>query len=124
MHYTSGQMFYHLCGSWTHGDERRSRYCARRRAPLGLRGATPAGSGHADPPSVEGRCSRSVARRRLRWRMRAGEARRRAVCRRTACTVLFSMWRRLTAATLSGVESAGRCEGAGAGADRPPVWDL
>jgi hypothetical protein len=34
------------------------------------------------------------------------------------------MWCRLSAATLSGVESAGRCEGAGAGADRPPFWDL
>jgi hypothetical protein len=27
-------------------------------------------------------------------------------------------------ATLGSVEPAGRCEGAGAGADRPPSWDL
>jgi hypothetical protein len=47
-----------------------------------------------------------------------------ARCVNSARRVLFSMWRRLTAATLRGVESAGRAEGAGAGADRPPVWDL
>lgn len=33
------------------------------------------------------------------------------------------MWRRLSAATLAGVESAGRIEGAGARADRPPSWE-
>jgi hypothetical protein len=47
-----------------------------------------------------------------------------AGCLKGARPDLFSMWRRLTADTLSGVESAGCCEGAGAGADRPPHWDV
>jgi hypothetical protein len=34
------------------------------------------------------------------------------------------MWRPMNAATLSSVESAGRVEGAGARADRVPVWDV
>ncbi len=46
-----------------------------------------------------------------------------ARCGKSARRVLFSMWRQ-GAATLRSVESAGRFEGAGAGADRPPVWDL
>ena len=44
--------------------------------------------------------------------------------RNSARRVLFSMWRRRDAATLGGVESAGRCEGAGAGAERSPSWHL